>query len=441
MKKQISAMWNLLGDIIGIVTSRERLKQKLSVSLYRNAIYLMIGTAINSIFGLAFWVVATRWLYEPEDVGLASAVMSAIMLLGLFATLGLDYAVIRFLPNSGEKTNAMVNTCLSIGGLTSIIMALIFMAGLGLWSPALLFLRQNPVYIISFIVFTMCYTIYLIQSRTFIAMRRADFSLAQNIVFNLLRFPFLFILAVFSTVFGIYASWGIGLMVALVIGALVFQPRVKPGYRPVPQIERQVVNELIPYSFANYISALLWSAPGFILPVMVVNLAGAEANAYFFIAWAIAGVLFAVPVGITFSLFAEGSHDEKKLGADTRRSLILILVILIPGILLSILLGHEVLSFFSPVYAENATRVLWVLALSAVPLSLNYIYSGVKRVEMKMESVICLNAFITITTIALSWILLPRMGIMGAGVAWLASQSIAALVVIVLWLPKIRRAF
>ena len=74
-------MWNLLGDIIGIVTSRERLKQKLSVSLYRNAIYLMIGTAINSIFGLAFWVVATRWLYEPEDIGLASAVISAIIFL------------------------------------------------------------------------------------------------------------------------------------------------------------------------------------------------------------------------------------------------------------------------------------------------------------------------------------------------------------------------
>ena len=122
-------MWNLVGDIIGIVTSRERLKQKLRISLYRNAIYLMMATAVSSIFGLAFWVVATRWLYEPEDIGLASAVISAIMLLALLATLGLDYALIRFLPNSGERSNAMVNTCLSIGGLTSIIVVLICMSG------------------------------------------------------------------------------------------------------------------------------------------------------------------------------------------------------------------------------------------------------------------------------------------------------------------------
>jgi O-antigen/teichoic acid export membrane protein len=57
-----------------------------------------------------------------------------------------------------------------------------------------------------------------------------------------------------------------------------------------------------------------------------------------------------------------------------------------------------------------------------------------------MKSVIYLNAFITVTPIALSWVLLPRMGILGVGVAWLISHSMAALVIISLWLPRTQKA-
>jgi undecaprenyl pyrophosphate phosphatase UppP len=69
--------------VVVIATSRERLKQKLRFSLYRNALYLIINTATTGIFGLAFQMVTTRWLYQTEDVGQASAIISAVILLGL----------------------------------------------------------------------------------------------------------------------------------------------------------------------------------------------------------------------------------------------------------------------------------------------------------------------------------------------------------------------
>jgi O-antigen/teichoic acid export membrane protein len=46
-----------------------------------------------------------------------------------------------------------------------------------------------------------------------------------------------------------------------------------------------------------------------------------------------------------------------------------------------------------------------------------------------MRIVIELSLFIAIVTLGLSFILLPKIGIIGAGVDWLASQGIAALII------------
>ena len=162
---------------------------------------------------------------------------------------------------------------------------------------------------------------------------------------------------------------------------------------------------------------------------MVINLLGAEPNAYFYIAWTISSILFGTPLAISLSLFAEGSHDERQLNQDTMRSLKLTTLLLIPIVLILFFAGDKVLLLFGQAYSENAAGLLRVLAVSALPLSLNYIYFSRKRVEMKMKSVIILAAFIAMATLVLSYFLLPRMGILGVGVAWLSSQGIVALIV------------
>ena len=427
-------MTTLLSEVIGTLTSRERLLGRLRVSLFRNAIYLMISNALTGAFGLVFWLVAAKF-YVTEDVGLASAAISAMLLLSLLANFGLDYALIRFLPGSGKDSKALVNSCLTITALASVIIALIFIAGLSFWSPALLFMRKDAVFLCAFVVSTVGWTAYWVIVRTFIAGRRSDFSLAQGIIFNLLRLALVIVFASFVAAFGIFVSWGIAALVAFSIGALVLLPRVQSGYRPLPVIKWQVMKEMMHFSFSNYIASLLWYAPALVLPLMVVNLVGAEANAYFYIAWSIASVLFAIPLSVSFSLFAEGSHSEGELSRNIRRSLIFTFVVVVPAILLIVLIGDKLLLLFAPDYAENSHNLLRVLAVSAAPLSLNYIYFAAKRVEMRMKGVVILSAFITIATLSLSWLLLAWMGVVGVGIAWLSSQSVAALALIIRWRP------
>ncbi|MDO9334317.1 MAG: oligosaccharide flippase family protein [Dehalococcoidales bacterium] len=416
----------VLSNTLGLPTSREGIKSLFRVSLYRNAVYLMLNSTMLALTGFFFWIAAAR-LYPTEVVGLASSAIAAIGLLSLLSTLGLDYGLIRFLPGAGDKAREMINSCFTIGGTVSILFALIFLAGLGIWSPALLPLRDNLLYLFAFIIFAFTTTIHTLNNQCFIAARKSRFAMAQGWLAGFLRFIPLVILASSFQKFGIFVSWGIAISFAAVIAIIFFLPRTYNGYHPLPSIRKDVVGEMLRFSFANYIANIFWMIPQLVLPIMVVNLLGAEQNAYFYIGWSTAGIVFMIPTATSLSLLAEASHDEKKLNQEMKRSLKLILLLLVPAIIVLLLLGDTILLFFGRAYSEKAPELLWILAVSALPLSLNHVYFTIRRVEKKMQSVIWLTAFIAIATLVSSYFLLPVMGIKGAGIGWLIGQGTAAL--------------
>ena len=72
------------------------------------------------------------------------------------------------------------------------------------------------------------------------------------------------------------------------------------------------------------------AAPNLILPIMVLNVLGAEQAAYYYIAYAIAALLFMIPNAISMSLFVEGSHGEA-LKRTVVKSLVTIFSLLVPA--------------------------------------------------------------------------------------------------------------
>lgn len=427
--KLISFVKDAPGSAAGVLTSKRGLNGLYGVSLYRNTLYLILNSGALAATGFFFWIVAAR-LYPVEAVGLASAAISAMGLLALISTLGLDYGLIRFMPGSSEKAGEIINSCFTVAVVISIALAFIFLAGLSIWSPALLPIRGHPVFFTAFVVFTVAATLNTFAQRSFIAERKAGWALSQGLIFGLLRFILLIILVTFFETFGIFASWGIAISLAVAIGVLIFLPRVEVGYRPFPMVRKEVINDLMHFSLANYAANLLWTIPGLILPLIVVNMLGAEKNAYFYIGWAVGSILIFIPTATSLSLFAEGSHAEEQLGQEVKKSLKFILLILIPAILILLLLGDKILLLFGEAYSQNATRLLWIVALSALPLSINQVYFSIRRVEKRMKGVIGLSACIAIVTLALSYILLPQMGIIGAGISWLIAQSLVAVVIV-----------
>ncbi len=428
-----SDLSGFLTEVISIATSKEKLKQLIQTPLYSNAIYLMATSAASALLGLVFWIIVAR-LYAPENVGLASAVISAAGLMAMIANLGLGYGLIRFLSQSGKNANSLLNSCFTVGSLAAIVTALIFLGGLGFWSPALLFLRQNPVLFITFVILTSSLTLIALVGDVFIAERRARFILANSLIHGLLKLPAVILLGLAFHAFGIFASWALSLCVASLLGIFLFLPRVRAGYHPRFTINRGVIGKVVHFSSANYMANFVSMAPGFILPLMIVNLLGAEINAYFYIAWMIGFLLFGVSGAVSMSLFAEGSYDETRLRVVLRQSLKLTFLILVPAVILILAIGDKLLILFGTPYSQSGTMLLRILAISALPSAINSIYLSIKRVEKKLTTIIALTGFLAVSILVLSYVLLPYLGINGVGIACLSSHGVVALVILASWL-------
>jgi len=419
-----------LSDTAATATSGQGLKGLLSIPLYSNACYLIADTVVVSLLGFAFWVVVAK-LYTPAEVGLASATIAAVILLARLSGLGFGYGLIRFLPGAGERSNPLINSCFTIAGLTSLVTALVFVTGLGFWSPALIYIR-HPVLSTSFVFITVMYTLFLLIDQTFIARRCAKYVLFKNATAGLLKLVAAVALAVLLSTFGIFASWGLAILVTLAIALFQFLPQAQRGYVPIPTVCKKTVNDMIHFSLGNHIAELLWFAPIMLFPLLVINILGAEINAYFYITWIIAQTLFTIPMAVSYSLFAEGSHKEGLLRANIIKSVKLCLLILVPVIVILLVLSDKLLLFFDRSYSESGAILLRILALSAIPVTINFICLSVMRVKKNTKGVILASASIACLALGSGYILMTKVGLPGVGVGWITAQTVVAIVVVLL---------
>jgi O-antigen/teichoic acid export membrane protein len=388
----------------------------------------MTNTIVMTGLGFFFWMVVARF-YTEAEVGLGAAIISAMSLLAMLSRLGFGAALIRFLPKA-EKPVDIINSCFTLSGMVALTLAAIFMAGLNLWSPAIGFITENLIFAIAFAVFVLLWALSGLTDYIFVAKRRAEFVLFKGAIFSLLKIPIPILLVLFFHAFGIAASWGIAVGVAVAVSLFFFLPRVQSHYRPVPKLSVGAISNMWRYSTGNYLASLFATAPALILPIMVVNLIGAAYNAYFYVAWMIAGLLFAIPLAVSQSLFAEGAHFEDKLAVNVGRAFKLIFSLLVPAALLLWLLGNWLLSLFGEGYALNGLMLLQILVLSSLFIGVNHVYNSVIRVEGRIRELALIFGFTAAAVLLGSYFVLPKTGIIGIGYVWLATQGLVTLYVL-----------
>jgi len=393
----------------------------------------MIATVAGYALGFFFWMIATRF-YAADEVGSAVTLISAMTLLAGSSKLGFEIGIIRFLPNEKDK-QGLINSCITIIILFSITLVLIFISGLNIWSPTLLFIRENPIYLFSFMLFTVVTAVLLFQYSLFVSFRKARFSFFQNISWMTLKIPLLLIFVTFGTL-GIFFSWGIAICIVLIISIFILIPINLAGFRPIPSIRKKMIKDMMHFSFGNYIAGIFFILPNTVLPIMIANVFSSEKTAYFFIGWTIAGILYMIPYAITTSIFVEGSYEPKEFKKNAIKGIKLILLLLILAITGIILFGDKLLLLFGHSYSENATEMLYVLAISSIPITFNTLYITKKRVEMKVKPIIYIYAFIALFTLGGGYILAMKYGLFGIGFGWTLSQFI---VLVLIGLSKVKK--
>ena len=397
-------------------------KHVMTDPLYRNSIFNMASTIILSALGLVFWVIIAR-LYNAEDVGIATTLISIMTLLSSFTIPGLSSSLIRYLPKSANK-NELINYVFAIITLATLLVSVMFLLGLQIFSPPLLFLRSNVFYAISFTIFIIfCAWNSLIES-IFMAFRVANNILIKNTIISILKLILPFALIAFGA-YGIFASSASALALGVLASLIILILRFK--IHPTFSLNVALVKEISDYSFANYITGLMFLAPSLILPVIILNILSAEYAAYYYIASMIQSVLQIIPFATTQALLTEGAYNEAELKKYVKKALVIIAVILIPAIALIVFSGNILLQFFGKNYAVQALQFLQLYSVSTIFTSLLLVANAINNVKHRKKALVISNVIASVLTLWLSYAFSSGR-LVGIGWGWTLGQAIAGLI-------------
>jgi O-antigen/teichoic acid export membrane protein len=397
-------------------------------SLYRNSIFMIASTAVMSLFGFVFWMLAAR-LYSTADIGLATTIISVMGLITGLSVLGLNVGLIRYLPKSRDKSNK-INTCFILVALFSIGVATLYVMFISYFSSDLVFIKENAIFAFAFIFFMAFAGVGSLIDSVFIAFRSTKYILVKNSVFSFLKIGGLFLFVGLGA-FGIFVSWMLSLVVAL--GILFWILVVKFDYKPKLVFYDSIIKQMGKYSFGNYVAGFIGGLPLMILPIMILNKLGAEVVAYYYMPMMIAGLLFVVPFAVSNSLFAEGSYSEKDLRELVWKASKIISVLLIPGIILVWFFGDLVLGLFGVEYAVEGVGLLRILAVGGIFVAVDSVFVKILQIRKRVGVLAAVNVFRACLIFGGVWFFMD-LGLVGIGYGWVVGVVGTSLVYFVFWI-------
>ncbi len=416
--------------------------------LYRNGYALILSSVSTSGLGVVYWILAAR-IYAAEIVGLNSAAISAMMFLAGVSQLNLMSALMRFIPKMGRATRQFVINTYLIATAVAAAASLVYILGLETWSPALGFIRSDLLFVLWFSAATMAWCIFVLQDSALTGLRQATWVPIENSIFAIAKLVLLLALAGPFPQYGVFASWTIALMLSLLpTNFLIFQYLIP---RHVQETQDQQAppapSQVARYVAGDYVGSLFWLMATTLMPVIVIEIAGAAATAYFYLSWTIINSLYNFSADMGASLIVEGSRDPAKLGIYSQRMVFQTAKIVTPLVVVLLVGAPWILAIFGGDYAAEGAMLLRILALSTIPNIITALYIATARVQRRVTAVVVVLATLCVLVLGLSFVLLKMVGVVGVGWAWLISQSMIASVLLFtqfrrLWvsLPEDRRS-
>ncbi len=389
-------------------------------SLFRNSIYLMLSTAVQAFFGFIFWLLVAR-LYTPAEVGFGSTLISAVVFISYISLLGLNNTLIKFLPTSKQRSEK-INSSLVLVFSAAFFVSLVYILILPHIAPRLSFVAENIYFSSAFILLSSFCAINLLTDSVFIAYRASKYNFLIYTIQSIAKLILPLVLVTFGS-FGVFASSGLAATIALILS--IFYLTKKFNYKPKISVSKNLLKDLWKFSSANYLSDFFNITPIIIIPIIIMNKLGAPQAGYYYLAFMLANLLYAVAYSVSQSLFAEGSHGEKSLRSLFKHSALILAAIMIPAGLILSLLGPFLLHIFGKSYGEEAGKVITILALAA-PAVAAYILSIILlRITNKLNTLIGVNAIYVLTICGLAYVWASR-GLVWVALAWLIGHLITA---------------
>jgi O-antigen/teichoic acid export membrane protein len=283
---------------------------------------------------------------------------------------------------------------------------------------------DSPPYAVAIVIGTAAWAVGGILDSTFVAERRSDKMLIRNSFLAGSKVVLLVgvLAASLKDVLAVMVAWTGSAALGLVVGTGLLARGIRAIHRPRFGLISRSARGLRPRFVGHQLIGVGNYAPVYIVPLVVTARLSASSDAYFYTTWMVCGVFLIISPAVATSLFAEGAHSPGELGARTRATTLIILGLLLPCMAVFLFAGGPVLSTFGGAYEHHGLTLLQLVVAAAIPDAATNIYVSVLRVQRRLAVAAFLNLAMGFGTVALSWILLPQLGIMAVGLSWLAMQ-------------------
>jgi O-antigen/teichoic acid export membrane protein len=395
-----------------------------------NALALMFTTVATAGLGLVFWAVAARF-YAPAQVGAGSAMISTLTLLATLAQFNLGNVYARFLPAAGRSSRRFVLIGYSGVAVAGLVLGTVFQV-IGLGDK----IFAGPADRWWFPVFVAVLAIFALQDFVLIALQAAKFVPVENVIFSVVKIVLLVALAGWMPHRGITVAWVVPAAVGVAIVTAVLNARSFGATETAGRLPgRRALGGIVA---GEYLSGAVGIVIPLALPLLVVRQLGTEANAYFAMPWLIASSLNLLIWNVAASLLVEAAAEPAKAPALVRRALRLTLVVGLAGSLVELAAAPLILGLLGAGYAAEGTDLLRVMAL-VVPFNAVLVaWTTLMRIHNRMHLLITQQVLGGAGVLVLTVLLLPRIGITGAGVGYLVAQAICGSVVAIPLLRMLR---
>ncbi|WP_326583866.1 lipopolysaccharide biosynthesis protein [Streptomyces sp. NBC_00481] len=396
--------------------------------LFRNAYALMLNTGISAVLGLGFWLAAARY-YTEASVGQGSAAIAAMKLLAGLTALALTGALARFIPVAGRATGRLIFRTYAGSSVIVALAAGVFLLTLGVWGSSYWFLH-DPHNAVFFVLAVVAWSVLTLQDGVLTGLRSAVWVPVGNTVFSAVKLVLLVVFAAAIPTMGVFVSWVAAIaMSVLPLGWLVFRRLIPKHVKATAEhAHPPSLREIGRFLAGDYTGSLFSLAVVYLVPVIVAAQVSSADNAYFYITTTIGGTVNLLAINMGASLTVEGAHDPARLAANTRAALRRMARIMLPVCAVLFFGAPWILAVFGQAYADAATPLLRWFAIGAVLRVVMETYFAVLRAQSRTAGLAWLQGLLCALVLGLTLVLLPRMGLTGAGVAEISSLAVIVLI-------------
>lgn len=369
------------------MTLLSKLRTGTNRSIAVNAGSLIGTTAVTSGLGFVYWLVAAR-LFAPGDVGLASASISAMTLLGYLGMLGLGTMLMGELPNHRGRESPLIVTAFLVSGFAGLVLGVLF----ALAAPSLIAdfrpFRSSVGMVMVFALGVGLSSATMVADQALVGVLRGSVQFGRNAVFAVVKLLALGVAAVWlyqRTGVAIYVTWIVGNLVS--IAAVAFAGSVRGWFHLTARPQWSALGGLRRSAFGHHALNLTLQLPVLGLPIVVTATLTAAFNAYFYVAWMVAvSFIWVAPAALSVVLYAVSSKTPAALGRAIRFT---VGISLVAGVLANLaipVIGDWILGLFGRPYVAHAGGSLQILALAVFPLIVKDHFVNLCRLDRQLAT-------------------------------------------------------